>query len=1100
MECPRCLSENREGRLYCARCGAPLGAVCPACGISNRPGESFCGGCGKPLSAERAPPSRRRFDAERRQLTVMFCDMVGSTALSRELDPEDLREVIRDYQEGTRQVIARYGGFVARYMGDGMLAYFGYPQAHEDDAERAIHAGLEIVGTRVAIDAQPGGVLHTRVGIATGLVVVGDLIGEGASAEPAAVGETPNLAARLQAEAEPDTVIIAEVTRNLAGGAFEYEDFGSRALKGFAGPVRAWRVLGTSAAESRFDAARTRRLTPFVGRKAEFDLLLRRWLRASKGAGQAVLVVGEAGIGKSRIAEALGERIAEKSHIRLRYQCSPYRTSSALHPFTQELERAADFARGDTADRKREKLASLLERSALPDEETASVLGALLSLPASERHPALELPPQQLKQKTLAALARRLAALADRAPVYLLFEDAHWIDPTSLELLDILVRRIRDLPVLALVTSRAAEGHTWVDIPHTGALQLERLDRRRAVEMVGRLPGARKLPADVVEKIVERTDGVPLYIEEITRTILGDGTVGPMAHPAAGAVVPATLQDSLMARLDQLGAAREIAQVGAVIGREFSREFLGPLSGASEQELDAALDSLIASALVFGRGEPPWTTFVFKHALVQDAAYASLLRAKRQELHRRAAETLETTWPERVRTEPELLAHHYTQAGLALPAAKHWAAAAMRALDRSANVEALAQAARGLELIAELAQSPDRDRLELSLRILEGAAYRAVRGFAAPEVARTFTRALELSERLDDLPRLIDVRRGLFSYHYARGELAAAREHGEHVAILGQRLNDRASQMLGYWMLGCMASWQGHFPTARTVLESAIALYDAREQKAKTLALQIDPGVNAMAHLTWVLWALGHPDRAVAVSDRAVETARELAQPFALSMALFFACETSACCGYHERSGRFLEELSTVTREHGLHYLGSCARVLKGQELIAHGRWTEGVEEVTAALAEFRAQEAGLGLPWSMCICATGQARLGRVEDGLATVAAAFAAMARNGERHWESEIWRTKGELLLARPAPDENEAESCFRRALEVAGRQKAAALELRATLALARLLERRGDAQAASGMLQAVAGRFTEDDGPADVREARAMLEHLRPAPRR
>jgi class 3 adenylate cyclase len=845
-----------------------LPVVCPACDTVNQPSEDFCGGCGKTLAQVAAPPARRRQVAgpERRQLTVMFCDLVGSTALSHELDPEDLREVIRSYQEGTRHVIARYEGFVARYMGDGMLAYFGYPQAHEDDAARAIHAGLEIAQAPDLLDALPTreGVWRPRVriGIATGLVVVGDLIGEGASEEAAAVGETPNLAARLQTLAEPGSVVVAERTRELAGGRFEYADRGTHELKGFDRPVRAWRVLRTSAAESRFDAARTRRMTPFIGRAEEIDLLLGRWRRATEGEGQVVLLVGEAGIGKSRIAETLVERIADEPHIRLRYQCSPYHANSALYPFIQQLERAADFGRGDPAEQKLDKLDALLVKSTL--------FAALLSLPAGGRYPALPLTPQQQKQKTFVALLERFRGFAAQAPVFMLLEDVHWIDPTSIEFLDLLARHVRDLPVLVIITSRVAADYAWLGLQHVSALPLERLDPRQSANMVKRLLGSRKLPADVIEQIVAKTDGVPLFIEEFTKTLATSDAVraGEASPQAVRSEIPSTLHDSLMARLDRLGAAKEVAQVGAVIGREFSRDLVAALSPVGEPELDEALDRLTSSAVVFGRGQPPWTAFIFKHALVQDAAYASLLRSKRQELHRRIAETLESGYPERVRTEPEVVAHHYAQAGQALHAARYSAAAAMRALDRSANVEALGQSAKGLELLAGVAQSTDRDGLELGLRILQGAAYRAVKGFASSDVERSFTRALELSERLDDIPRLIDVRRGLFSYYYARGALALAREQG-YVATLGQRMNDRGSQMLGYWMLGCMAFWQGDYATARQELEDAVALYDPNEQKSKTLALQIDPGVNALRHLSWVLWVLGYPDRAIQTSDRA---------------------------------------------------------------------------------------------------------------------------------------------------------------------------------------------------------------------------------------
>ncbi|HQR52868.1 MAG TPA: adenylate/guanylate cyclase domain-containing protein [Burkholderiales bacterium] len=1092
MECPRCHTGNREGRRFCAQCGAPLPVACAACGAANEPGERFCGNCGLALVDD---PARARAHAipERRHLTVMYCDLVGSTALSRELDPEDLRDVICGYQETTRQAVGRFGGFVARYMGDGILTYFGYPHAHEDDAARAIHAGLEIVDALEQCGAPgvpPHGVrLQVRVGIATGLVVVGDLIGEGASEEAAAVGETPNLAARLQSIAPPGAVLVAQATHDLAGGRFDYTDEGVHKLKGFDRPLHAWRVLRSSTAASRFDAARTRRLTPFVGRAEEIDLLVDKWRLAAAGQGQVVLVTGEAGIGKSRLAEMLVERIADVPHGVLRFQCSAYHTNSALHPFIQELERAAGIDRADSAERKLAKLELLLADAGAEVRQSVPLLAALLFVPAGTGEEAAQLPPVQQKQKTLAALFERLRESALRAPVLLLFEDAHWIDPTSSELLDLLVESARGLPVLAVITCRTAGTFTWLGLPHTGALALDRLSRAQSVHMVRRLPGAARLPGDVIEHIVIKTDGVPLFIEEFTKTVSTSDAVRNLdvSSRLLHSEVPSTLHDSLMARLDRLGEAKEVAQIGAVVGREFPREMVAALSTLGERELGEALDRLISSEVVSGGVQP--AAFVFKHALVQDAAYASLLRSKRQDLHRRVAEIIEASQPERVRAEPEVVAHHYTQAGQVLPAAKYWAAGALRALDRAAHVEALRHSAKGLELVGALADGSDRQRLELDLLILQGAAYRAAKGFAASEVERCFDEALVLSERLDDVPRLIEVRRGLFSCFYARGALAVAREQGEHVVALGQRLGDAGAQMLGYWMLGCMSSWQGEFETARRALEDAIALYDPTAQKAKALAVQIDPGVNAMCHLSWVLWVLGYPERGVDMGDRAVRAARALGQPFALGMALFFACTTRACCGEYTAAGRLLHELFTLAGEHGLGYLESCARVLKAQELIARDQCAAAIEQVQRAFAEFRTQEAGVGLPWAMSIVASGYARLGRVEEGLATVGAAFQAMERNGEHHWEAELWRLRGELRLAQ-AHDE-EGAACLQRAVEVARGQGARSLELRATMSLARLLDRRGETARAAQTLAQIRGWFSEGFESADLRDAATLL---------
>jgi predicted ATPase len=624
-------------------------------------------------------------------------------------------------------------------------------------------------------------------------------------------------------------------------------------------------------------------------------------------------------------------------------------------------------------------------------------------------------------------------------------------------------------------------------------MQLERLDRHDTATIVARLLGRKKLPPELMEEIVAKTDGVPLFIEELTKTLtmFEQARKGAISEP--GRIrIPSTLQDSLMERLDRLGSAKEVAQMGAVIGREFTRDLLAAISPLDNHELGDALSALTSSAIVFDRGEPPGTTLMFKHALVQDAAYESLLRSKRQELHSRIAKTLEDGYPERVRVEPEVVARHYTQASQSLPAAKYWAAAAQRSLDRSANLEALRQASEGLELLPAVAQSRERDRLELGLEILRGTAYRAVKGFASSDAERSFTRARELCEQLEDIRGLIDARRGLFSCYYARGALASAREQGQEVASSGQKLNDSSSQMLGHWMSGCIMFWQGEFATARRELEQAYLLYDPNEQRGKTLALQIDPGVNALLHLSWSLWILGYPEQAVQTSDRAIRIARQLSQPYALAMALFFACATRACCGQDDSVRQQLDELKALTAEHGLQYLGSCARVLEAQALIAQDQCAASLELIDRAFAEFRAQEAAVGLPWAMSILAAAYTRLGRAKEGLAALSEAFWIVGRNGEHHWEAELWRLKGELMLLPAERDEVEAEACFRSAIDLAQRQAARSLELRATMSLAELLSSQRKAEPARRALREAYGWFKEGFDTMDLRNAGNILK--------
>jgi class 3 adenylate cyclase len=608
--------------------------------------------------------SQRQDRAERRQLTVMFCDLVGSTALSARLDPEDMREVIRAYQDACSGPIARYEGFLAKFMGDGVLAYFGYPRAHEDDAERAVRAGLDIIAAVKRIRSRPDASLQVRIGIATGLVVVGDLIGAGAAQEKAVIGDTPNLAARLQGLAQPGTIVVAGATRRLIGDLFELRDLGRHEVKGVPEPVEAWVVEAASSSESRFEAVRTHRLTGFVGRDQEIGLLLERKDLAWQGKGQIVLISGEAGVGKSRVAAVLGQRITDP-HLRLRYQCSPYHTHSALHPFISQLERAAEINVEDAPDTQIEKLERLLAKGTSRIEAVGPLMAMLLSIPFGERYAPLTLSPAQLRRQTLAALLDQLEGLARQQPILLLFEDAHWADATSLELLDLTVERLRHLPILAIITFRPEFEPSWVGLDNVTTLMLGRLGRSHVQTMIEQVTGGRHLPPEVLRHIIDKTDGIPLFIEELTKTVLETGILVEEAEgygldgPLPPFAIPATLQDSLMARLDRLAAVKEIAQTGAAIGREFSYALLRSVVNLEEGSLRSALEQLEHAELVFRNGDPPQAAYTFKHALVQDAAFESLLKSRRQVLHRRIAESLRDRFPAIAEAEPETVAPFY---------------------------------------------------------------------------------------------------------------------------------------------------------------------------------------------------------------------------------------------------------------------------------------------------------------------------------------------------------------------------------------------------------------------------------------------------------
>jgi class 3 adenylate cyclase len=720
-----------------------------------------------------AAPEATAASAERRQLTVMFCDLVGSTALSARLDPEDLRSVIGAYHRCCTELVERSGGFVAKFMGDGVLAYFGYPQAHEHDAERAVHAALNLVEAVPKLATPAGSPLQVRIGIATGLVVVGDLIGAGAAQEQAVVGETTNLAARLQALAEPGAVVIASSTRQLTGGLFEYRDLGSVALKGFAESVPAWQVVGAGAAESRFEALRAT-TTPLVGREEEIELLLRRWAQAKRGDGQVVLICGEPGIGKSRISQTVVERIGGEPYTRLRYFCSPYHQDSALYPSITQLERAAGFRREDTADQRLDKLEAVLAQGTNDLSEAVPLLADLLSIPTGNRYPPLNLTPQKRKEKTLHAQLAQVEGLAAQQPVLMAWEDVHWSDPTTGESLDLLIDRVATLRVLVIITFRPEFAPPWIGRPHVMLITLSRLPPRRRAQMIGYMTGGKALPKEIADQIVDRTDGVPLFVEELTKAVIESGIVTDAGdrYAAAGPVgplaIPTSLHASLLARLDRLAPTREVAQIGAALGRSFSYELISAVTQMPRQQIDDALAQLVTAELIFRRGTPPDAEYTFKHALVQDAAYSTLLRSRRQQIHARITATLERQFPEIAAAQPALMAQHCAEAGLNEQAIVNWHKAGQQAVSRCAMTEAVAQLQKGLNQLASLPDNSRREALELDLKIALGPALIATRGYSSPEAGDTFTRASALAEQLGRSEYDVALLYGLSVYHELR--------------------------------------------------------------------------------------------------------------------------------------------------------------------------------------------------------------------------------------------------------------------------------------------------------------------------------------------
>ena len=1041
--------------------------------------------------------------AERRQVTVMFSDLVGSTALSARMDPEDLREVISAYQKCVAETVARFGGFVAKYMGDGVLVYFGYPQAHEDDAERAVRAGLELVAAVGGL--QTHAPLQTRVGIATGLVVVGDLIGSGASQEQAIVGETPNLAARLQSIAEPNTVIIAENTRKLVGNLFEIRDLGAQDLKGIVAPTRAWAALRPSSVESRFEALHASGLTELVGREEELEILLRRWSKAKSGEGQVVLLSGEPGIGKSRLTAALLEAVAAEPQIRLRYFCSSQHTDSALYPIMSQVERAAGFAHDDPAQAKLDKLDVLLSRSLTPRQDTA-LLAEMLSLPNDRRYPALELTAQQRRQKTLEALTAQLEALSRSSPVLMIFEDVHWIDPTSLEVLGRTVDRLRTLGVLLVITYRPEFEPPWIGRPYVTALSLNRLGERQIAALIEWVTGNKSLPESIRHDIIERTDGIPLFVEEMTKAVLeaqGEGTgvsaLATMPSPSVG--LPASLHASLMARLDRLGPAKEVAQIGAVLGREFSHALLAAVARKSEKALQSALDRLFVAGLLFRQGVPPHASYLFKHALVQDAAYGTLLREPRRALHARIVETLENQFAEITESRPELLARHSTEAGLIEKAVGLWGEAGLRSLERSSLVEAAEQLTQALTLIAKLPASPALRRQEIKLQVALITPFIHVKGYAAPETKAAVERArllIEQAEALGEPPEdpllWFSVLNGFWLANYVAGNGDAICEIANQFLALAEKQGAVAPLVLGHRMMGTSLLHVGCLTEARAHLDRAIALYDPAAHRPLATRFGQDVLVITLLRRSMALWTLGYPDTAVADTEHALRDAREIGHAATLLVAFIAPIWTYPNCGNYAAANGPINELVALAEEKDASYWKVFGMLAQASLLVLTGEAVEAVPMLTSGLAALRSMGATLHLPWYLLSLTRAYGELGLFDSAWRCTGEAMTTVETTKERWLEAEVYRTGGEIALVSPNPDAAKAEAYFERALAIARQQQAKSWELRAAMSLARLWRDQGKVQQARQLLAPVYGWFTEGFNTRDLKDAKALLEEF------
>jgi class 3 adenylate cyclase/tetratricopeptide (TPR) repeat protein/ABC-type transport system involved in cytochrome c biogenesis ATPase subunit len=1044
----------------------------------------------------------RRIDVpmgvERRQVTVMFCDLVGSTELSSKLDLEDLRDILHLYQQTCGQVIKGVEGFIARYLGDGIVAYFGYPVALEDAAESAVRAGLDILHEVAKLNTPKGTNLQVRLGIATGLAVLGDVIGQGTSEQNAIFGQVPNLAARIQSLAEPGTLVIADATKRLLGNLFEWEDLGPRQLKGIDDDVQIWRVLDARDYESRYEVMNRELTTEVLGRDRDMSLLLDRWERAVAGDGQVVFLSGEAGIGKSRMLRWLGDRLADEAMTRITLQCSIRHRDSPLHPLISHLKRSAGFKEGDAPAAKLDKIEKLI--SSPEPKEAIPLIAALLSVPLAERYAPLVIPAARQKALTLSLLADQITSLAKHKPVLLLLEDWHWVDPTTEELAIQIVDRLRSSKVLAIVTSRSEHRPSWTDRDHATTLVLERLEASAARQLVKRVAGAGRLSKQVLREIVAKTDGNPLFIEEFTKAVLQSRPTGAAEEGGGNApsssIIPSTLQDSLMARLDGLGPSKSVAQLGAVVGRTFTFEMLSKVTELTRGELSRALEQIVASALVYSRGQGAEAEFTFKHALVQEAAYESLLRTNRKTLHGRLAATIETDFPEMAQSEPEVLAHHWVRAESMTKAATYWLQAGQRAIARSANIEAIRHLSRGVEALSGVEDAAARGLLEFNLHLSLGQANYVAKGPAASETVGSYSRAQELVENISDPGQRYALLYGIFSgYHFA-AKFDLAEDPARRFLRLATQDGDAGHICQAHRMLGYLSFFRGQSLDAVNHFQRLAALYEPEKHGQLASRFGADCLVAARGFHEVIDCVSGKAAAAIAMARENIAYSLRLRHPATTGWAYASAAYLYFFIKDHDSALKITTE--------GLHYCEGNNVGVWAIHCAVFNAWArahisspgESAAEIRKAIT-LAAAGTSLGLPLFRGVLAEVLMAAGEVEMAIAETAKGLEELNATGQFFFAPALYELGGRCLMALPqsngaGANDAQAEAYFRKAVETAKASNLKLLELRAVTSLAKLQTRGGGSPDSwQAALRTLCDECADGHELTDLREARAMI---------
>lgn len=1112
MKCETCGFENAASSRYCGQCGAEMSRVCAVCGTPNPPDHRFCGHCGSALErvalAEGAPERRAGERgaspvAERRHLTVMFCDLVGSTALSLRLDPEELREVVRAYQAACAEVIERFDGYIAQYLGDGILAYFGYPQAHEDEGGRAASAGLEVVravrALSDAVGSELGIDIAVRVGIHTGIVVIGE-VGGGMRREQLALGDAPNIAARLQALAAPDTVVVSADTYRLLSSRFECEPLGEQSVKGIPSAGSIYRVVRAARPEPVDVSAGP----GAVGRDGELDQLIDDWASARDGHGRVVCLVGDPGIGKTNLLAAFEARTRVASCMRLDARCLPYYRSTPFFPFIDLLEREWDCKPDRPADERVEAIAERLESDGFAPDETVPLFASLLSLPVEQERIRALGSPERVRERTREAIVQLIVNAARVMPLILTVEDLHWADPSTLEVLDDIVDAAPAIRLFVMFTCRPEFALRWTDREHVRWIALGRLHEPDVQRLVFDVTKGRPLPQEVMRQIVQRTDGVPLFVEELTKMVLESGLLQEaedgtwtLAAPLPPLAIPATLRDSLEARLDRLSTAKQVAQLGATIGREFSYPLLRALARSSDDNLRMALDQLSEAGLLRRTDDAP-PTYQFKHALIQEAAYESLLRSTRQMYHQRIARVLEEQFPEIATTQPEVLAQHYAAAGLAEEAMESFKRAGLRALERSANAEAVEHLQQGLALVQRLPEGETRDRHELDFLVLIGPAYVATRGYGAPVVRETYLRARALARRVFRMDLLIRVLGGLFGYHYVRAEHDVAMEVAREMAAMAEESDSADLRLVADAASGLAHFGQGSLHAANDALSRVTRGYDVERHGPLAVAYGQDFGVVGYGQSGILLWLIGCADQARTMVQRAVDTAEQLDHAHSLALALANKCTVHSYLRDHETLRVESERLHALAMRHGFRYWAVSALIFRAWATALDDRMEDALDLTREALDELPSIGIDEPQPFLHPMIIEIYLRFGLVDEGL-RISSEWEILQEQKRAPWwcESELYRMRAMLIFARD-PADPVVEPMLAHALESARGRRGMALELRVVTALVNVWRHQGRTEDARDLLEDSLDSFTEGHGTPDLIDARRLLDELNAAP--